>query len=611
MYNKNTAKGNFFDYSDKTSREETISHLMHLASRSKCAINSYWKKMRDYYDGDHEIRAHNAPFAAEQDIPWDAAQSTDGFIHAESQVDTKVPEFEFSPRTGEDYERSKQRERITRFVCDINSLERKNAVNERRLNILGSAVYKVCWDSSLFDGHNYGDVVIDIPKPEQLLTDPSASTVDGCEYIGYVYRMHRQKAKRIFEQDIKNAGFDISEFFSPYRSGGKGYYDYTGEERIADDYDDTVTVTEWWFRQPEDGSATVPCFVEGKRVNVSFKWKAGDIALSVLVGGREIRYIPKYWKNTVCTMFPFVIYTKIPKEDSVWGKSELEALIPLIDASDRELAFAQLNSAFSSNDIIVAEENALSDDGCLDNSPGAVWKLRPGMMGKIQRLGNAAYTESNQYNNSAFWREVMKETAGNYDLNQGVEPTRVTTASGIALLNERAKNRQMMKKVIKAEGFRRLYELIDRTALEYYDDGRILQIGAVDKGEKIYRFADFATYPDGGDCAYIPLVDVKIHVGDGIANSKAFTVQALSDLMKVNINEDNFRLVQSYVELMGLPMRGEICDALEKKYGGEQELSSSGIPAQPPVDLPSQLRVNIPLPPTGMAQGNGSFKPQR
>ena len=146
------------------------------------------------------------------------------------------------------------------------------------------------------------------------------------------------------------------------------------------------------------------------------------------------------------------------------------------------------------------------------------------------------------------------------------------TASGIALLNERAKNRQMMKKVIKSEGFRRLYELCDRTALEYYDDDRIISIGAVNVGQVIYRFADYATYPDGKDeGAYIPIVDVKIHVGDGIANSKAFTVQALSELIKVPVNADNFRLVQSYVEMIGLPMRAQICDALERKYAGKEE----------------------------------------
>ena len=125
--------------------------------------------------------------------------------------------------------------------------------------------------------------------------------------------------------------------------------------------------------------------------------------------------------------------------------------------------------------------------------------------------------------------------------------------------------------MIKSEGFKRLYELIDRTALEYYDDGRVISIGAVEAGETVYRFNDFATYPENSDSAYIPVVDVKIHVGDGVANSKAFTIQALSELIKVPVTEDNYRLIQSYVELIGLPMRGDICDSLERKFSQNKE----------------------------------------
>ena len=566
---KSTTAG-VYNYTTRTDREETVARLLAAAGSSKSSTVAYWKKMRAYYDGDHEIRRHNAAFASEQDIPWEAAQSTDGFIHVESQVDTKVPDFEFSPRDPKDYGQARQREKVVRYICDINALEQKNAVNERRLNILGSAVYKVCWDGAFFDGFRHGDVSVDIPKPEQLFPDPSSGTVDDCEYIGYTYRLHRQKAKRLFSAELAADGRDFDTLVA--RSSGGGYYEYTGEERgFSRGEADTVTVTEWWFRQPDDGKETRTVFVDGKPVRVTYHWNAGDIALCLLVEGHEIRYIPRYWKNTACRMFPFVVYTKIPKEDSLWGKSELESILPLIDASDRELAFAQLNSAFSSNDIIVAEENALADDGELDNSPGAVWKLRPGMMGKIQRLGNGAYTETNQYNNSAYWRGIIRETTGNYELNQGAEPTRVTTASGIALLNERSKNRSDMKKVIKAEGFRRLYELIDRTALEYYDDERIPLIGAAEPNEIIYRFADMATYPDGSDAAYVPVVDVRIHVGDGIANSKAFTVQALSELLRVPITADNYRLVQSYAELIDLPIRGELCEQLEKKYGASHD----------------------------------------
>lgn len=153
---------------------------------------------------------------------------------------------------------------------------------------------------------------------------------------------------------------------------------------------------------------------------------------------------------------------------------------------------------------------------------------------------------------------MIQNTTGNYDSYQGSEPTRVTTATGIALLNERAKSRTTLKKVGKKEGFKRLYSLIDRTALEYYDDGRTIAIN----GESVvYRFGDYVS-----DSTYIPTLDIRIHVGDGLENSKAFTVSAITDLIKTPITQDNYETVMAFIELIGLPMRKEICDAIKKRF---------------------------------------------
>ena len=68
VYKNNTRNGKSFcdyDYSVRTSREETVRSLLDNAARCKMPINAYWKKMRAYYDGDHEISAHNSAFAGE------------------------------------------------------------------------------------------------------------------------------------------------------------------------------------------------------------------------------------------------------------------------------------------------------------------------------------------------------------------------------------------------------------------------------------------------------------------------------------------------------------------------------------------------------------------
>ena len=556
------SKKHLYDYSGAHQREETVEFLLDYAKRSKSSKEEYWKKMRRYYDGNHDIRASSYDFAKKQALPWVAAQSTDGFVHVECQINASVPDFEFSPRDRSDYDKAKQREKIVKYICDNNNLEWKNSRNERRLGIYGSAVWKVCYDAKAGFGEQGGDVTVLSPDISEIFADPTSTDVDSCEYIGHVYHMHKQKAQRIFEDDFKANGTSLCDYLDDKSFFGLGLrldsQQYSGE-------DDTVCVTEWWFRQPCDGSAKI--VRDGK--SYSYEWKSGDIALCVLINGKEVRYIPKYWKKTGFTSYPFVIYSRIPDERSVWGKSELEQIIPLIDAKDRELAFSQLNNAFSSNDIILLEENALSDGEDLDNSPGAVWKLRPGMMGKVARLGNTASNQASLYSGAMFWQNLIETTTGNFEIYQGKEPTSVTTATGIALLNERAESRKNQKNIDRRAGFARLFGLIDKTALEYYSNGRVIRLGAADDEELVYDFGGFVKKTRLTN--YIPSMDVTVYTGSSVSNSKAFTVSALTSLMGMNITEDNYKLVKAYVEAIGIPERGEICSYLDEKFGKEQK----------------------------------------
>ncbi len=565
------SQSGMYNYSDVFCREETASFLLDYASRSRESMNDYWKKMRRYYDGEHDIRKETSGIYEKHALPWRAAQSTDGYMHVETLIEPEIPDFEFSPRNEDKAHCAKQREDITRYVLDKSDMLFKNSRNERSLGIYGSAVWKVCWGETGDCGDIKSDVCIDNPDISQIFPDPNAKDVDSCEYIGYVYRMHTQKAKRVFAEDLKVRKADISEYL--YKTGHSTAL--LDSERYSSE-DDTVTVTEWWFRQPSDGSAVMNAVYDGVERKMKYSWKSGDIGLCVFINGKEIRYIPKYWRNTKCRMFPFVIYNKIPGEKTVWGKSELEQIIPLIDASDREMAYAQLNSAFSSNDIILAEENALTDGCEMDNSPGAVWKLRPGMMGKVQRLGNLSSYENSLYSACSFWRGLAEDTTGNFEVNQGKEPTNVTTAAGIALLGERAQTRKSLKNIDRNAGFKRLYSLVDITALEFYDDGRVIRTGAADKDDVVYRFTEF--YEKRKDESYVPMVDVVIHTGNGIASSRAFTLSALTTLMTTGISSENYELVKAYLDEISIPQRAQLKKYLDSKFAGENEEEKINIP---------------------------------
>ncbi|MBQ8404989.1 MAG: hypothetical protein IJX55_11325, partial [Clostridia bacterium] len=128
---------------DSESREATIARLFRDAASAKVQTEEYWQKMRAYYGGTHETARKTGAFLVSVNVPWKPAQIADGYMHVESQVVPKMPDFEFAPRSAEDGDTAKTREKIVRYITETNEMESKNAMNERRLGVLGSAVWKL------------------------------------------------------------------------------------------------------------------------------------------------------------------------------------------------------------------------------------------------------------------------------------------------------------------------------------------------------------------------------------------------------------------------------------------------------------------------------------
>lgn len=529
-------------YSTRDGREAVIKRLLDDAKCAKSGTEQYFQKMRSYYDGTHITESQTGAFISDASLPWTPATVPDGYMHVESQIDAEVPDFEFSGREESDSDKAKLREEVVRYVCDNADLDTKNAENERRLNLYGTAIWKL----SVGVGENGAEIVVDDPGPETIFPDPAATSVDDCEYIGYVYSMSRIKAERVFEYDLEKMNTTLDELISDGKDKG--------------DISDAVEVIEWWYRQPTSGEGEREYIVDGSVETRHCAFVSGDIAFSILLAGKEIRNVPKFWEKTDCKKYPFVIYNKTPRDGTIWGKSELEAIIPLIDAADRQLALAQLNTAFAANDIVVYEENAFSQESYPQNSPGAVWKLRPGMIDKVKRLGGLVADNTAHYEIVDKYRTLMKEALGNYDYLQGNSAAQVTTATGLALLSDRASKRMNAKNACKKAGFERLYRLIDYLALELFDDDMLyLIIGS--------RAARYSVGKNG----YIPQIDVTVNVGDGVENSRSFTLSALNDLITMNVTKENYPIVRAYISTLGIPERAEICASLDERFKNDEE----------------------------------------
>ncbi len=525
---------NFSECLYADARERTVAENMEIARSARSVTDAYWQKMRSYYDGTHETARQTGAFLATMELPWRPCSVPDGFLHVEGQIEANPPDFEFSAHTDGETAWVKHRENMTRYLVKNAEMTAKNAENERRLNIYGSAVWKL---SVQYDENGLPTVGIENPPLETVFPDPFGKTVDDCEYIACVYRMSVAKVIRIFADDLKERGLTLENII---RTKHTSRNDPVG-------LGDTLEITEYWFRQPCDDEK-------------NHAYKSGDIALSILIEGTEVRYLPKFWSKIGCRQYPFVIYNKIPSEHSIWGKSELESIIPLIDAADRQLLFAQLNTAFFANDILVYEENAFAADSYPENRPGAVWKLRPGMSDKVRRLGGLASDHIAHYEIAEKYRAMMKETLGNYDFMQGDSSTNVTTATGLALLGDYASRRTKAKNICKKAGFERLYRLIDALALEIFSAERL---HAILNCDGVFCFEDYQR-----EYGHLPAFYTVINVGDGFENSRSFTVSALSELCSMDFRPERYPVIRAYISTLGIPEKAELLQALDRQFGG-------------------------------------------
>ncbi|MDO4809980.1 MAG: hypothetical protein Q4A04_08485 [Eubacteriales bacterium] len=557
-----------YDYSTAENRVSTAEWLFEQARMERTAKESEWLKYDDYYNFAHDTSKNAAESLDEMEVPFIPATVPEPYIMVESQITPDVPMPEFHGRDEDDDEKSMERQLAVRYVMENNRINDMNTSNERRLRKYGDAFWKVYWDDKRMCGEKEGDLVIKDIGLEDIYPDPTSKTLGECEYVDYVYTMHKFAFWRMFHEAIQKQGYSLDDIMeSEYRERDGLFDPYTEGSQALED---RVQVLEHWFRQPFD--------------DPKGKFQSGDIACTIQAGGIELKYIPKYWEKTgkQNKLYPFVHYWCIRNENSFWNVSELAPIIGLVDSADKELANGLLNDTMMANDIIVVDENALADGEEITNQPGAMIRVKNGQINQaIKRLGGIG--DGVRSVEMVNWlQNQMQRTNRNFDTNNGQESARITTASGLLQIRSDAAVQSELKKADRNKGFCRLYELIDWSCLEFFDDDRLLYIGADKKdGEATrirYNTENFAAVlreavmdPETNkvlspEQKYFPRVDVTVTTGDGIARNPASTVQVLDRLAAVQVTEDNYQLLEAELEYLDIPQKQEIIDRWNKKF---------------------------------------------
>ena len=593
-----------YDYSTAEARENTVSELFLRARNARTTVESEWMRCNDYYNGIHDVTRETMDFCRDNDMPWVPCNMPDPWVLVESQIDPDVPQPEFHGRDSDmDSQKARRREFAVKYICENNRLADMNTRNERRLLKLGDAFWKAYWDGEMRCGVHEGDIRIKDVPVDAIFPDPSIrdGTLQDGQYVDYVYRLHKVRFCQLFAKELSDLGLSQEDILSQDYLERTGIFDLTS---AIDDMDDTVQVLEHWFRQPAEtkgkNGETIP---------------AGAVGCSIQAGGRELRYIPNYWEKTCRQnqLFPFVHYWRIQDENQFWNKSELFPILDLVDAADRKLSMAILNDAFMANDILLVEEGALAEGTELTNEPGAVVRLRQNAMGRVQRLGGLQ-SLANASVGIEWFKGQIERAARNYDTSMGKEASRVTTASGIAMLRSDAQSQADIKRSDRNNGFERLYELLDWLALEFFDDGRMLFLGADEKAGRPAERMRFDSnelseiMPEIRDLngevvreswTYWPRVDVTISAGDSVVQGKQATLQALQGLTQAQITPENWRLFAAQLDVLDIPGKQDIVREWEERFS--QPMAPAPMPteggggpmpgAMPPTQAPGMMEA--------------------
>ena len=568
-----------FDYSDKE-REQTILALIADSKTERMAVEAKWRLLKGYWCGfGQALEKYLDKFGDDTDMTdvltqFEEVSSslslTDAYIQVESQITPEPPEPMFQGRDNkEDSDKAKQRQYIVEYTMYKNDVKSQNTEHERTMRMLGDSFYKVYYDDNKsYDDNHEGEICIDFVNVDDIFPDPTADCIDNCEYINHIYYMHRRKAQRLWKKDFKKEKINVYEIASASRSTTQVTSDNT--ENGASSEINLVQITEHWYRDDD-----------------------GDICVSMFVGDKEFRNVKKYWSKTKSQNknFPFVHFYRIKNLSSFWNMSELEEIIPLINQANRILNTSIDNMELTSNDMLIYEENSLADGEEITNEPGAAIKTKPGMVNSVKRLGGLNAL-ANFVGDIQFLQGEIQRTARNYDSNQGKETERVTTASGLAQLRADASEQSNIKDYDLQQAWKRLFILVDWTALEFYDDDRLIYIGVpqvekeqqqglpmnLDKkqGNVFFRFNSDKMRKVKGDKQvpvegeeveyYYPLIDCEVNVTSGVQKSKSFTIQVLQSLMGQPITPDNYKTAIKLIQELDIPQKDDIIDEWKEMF---------------------------------------------
>ena len=328
------------------------------------------------------------------------------------------PEGNVLPREESDKHEAKMLSSIIPCILEMNKFEATYNEVMWRKNKCGTGIYKAVWDKNKLNG--LGDISIEAVSPLNVYTEPGVTDIQKSRYLFHTELCDKDILEERYPEQLKDRVKGNTFISSKYL-----YDDTTGDEN-------KVTVIECYYHK----------MVQGKKVLHYVKY-VNDIVLYATENDMQPQVDELGQEKPPMAItglydhgrYPYVFDALFPIEGSPYGYGH-------IDVNERtQTEIDMLKTSFVKNARVGAiprymssTESGLNEDEFLDLEKAIVHvpNVREDALRPIEHKG----IDGSYFNLLQWDVNELRETSGNTETATGTVSGSVTTASGIAALQE-------------------------------------------------------------------------------------------------------------------------------------------------------------------------------
>lgn len=443
-------------------------------------------------------------------------------INKHADAMDNFPEANILPRSKDDEQTAEILSSVIPVILEQNGFQKTYSSEQWQKMKHGTGVYGVFWNNDKNNG--MGDIDIRMIDLHNIFWQGGVTDIQDSENVFHVAMMSDDEIKARWPF-IKPATSGLLPL-TLYDSG-------TLDEKI--DYSDCTAVIDWYYRrritgQDQNGIPKV------RTVLHYCKFCNGQV---IYASENDPNYAQDGWYSH--GKYPFIFDVLYPVENSICG-------IGLVDiAKDDQMFIDKLQQAILENAIanarprvVIRSDGGLNEQEYLDLSRPVVHTT--GNLGENDFRPITGIALNGIYENIYLQKvQEMKDTSGNTAASQG-QRSNVTSASGIASLQEAAGKLSRDSNQEAFRAFQEMVNLVIELIRQFYDEPRCFRItGEFGKNEFVeFDNTGLRPQPQGSALGIdlgsrLPILDIDVRPQKRSAYSKESQNQTAINLYQMGL----------------------------------------------------------------------------